>query len=142
MRLSTRGRYGTRLMFQLTLNYGDGPILLKYIGAKEGISVRYLEHLIPPLKSARLINSTRGSHGGYTLSKAPSEINLKEIVEALEGSLVPSECINTPNICERASFCITRNIWKMLGENITQTLESITLENMVEMLQNKSQNDI
>ncbi|RKY51326.1 MAG: hypothetical protein DRP89_09125 [Candidatus Neomarinimicrobiota bacterium] len=142
MRLSTKGRYGTRLMLQLTLKYGDGPILLKDIGAKEGISVRYLEHLIPPLKSARLINSTRGAHGGYTLSKAPSEINLKEIVEALEGTLVPSECINAPSVCERASSCVSRNIWKMLGENIAQTLESITLENMLEMMQKKSQNDI
>lgn len=140
MRLSTKGRYGTRFMLQLTLKYGDGPILLKDIGAEEGISVGYLEHLIPLLKSARLVNSTRGAHGGYTLSKAPSEINLKEIVEALEGSLAPSECINTPNVCKRANSCVSREIWKMLGENIAKTLESITLENMVEMLQKKLEN--
>ena len=84
MRLSTKGRYGTRLMLDLALHYGEGLVFLKDIAKREEISVGYLEHLIPPLKSAGLIKSSRGAHGGYSLAKEPSEINLREIVQVFE----------------------------------------------------------
>jgi Rrf2 family cysteine metabolism transcriptional repressor len=73
-RLSTKGRYGTRLMLQLALHYNNGPVLLKEIAQKEEISTGYLEQLIPSLKAAGLVNASRGSHGGYTLAKPPAEI--------------------------------------------------------------------
>ena len=139
MRLSTKGRYGARLMQQLALNYENGPMLLKDIAKKEDISEGYLEHLIPSLKSARLIISTRGAHGGYSLTKPPYEITLKEVVEALEGPLSPVECIEAPSVCQRAQFCVTRDIWKELGDRISQTLNSITLGDMVKMQKNKKE---
>ena len=76
MKLSTKGRYGSRLMLELALHYGEGPILLKDIAQTEEISEKYLGHLIPVLKVAGLINSTRGAHGGYTLARAPEQIRL------------------------------------------------------------------
>lgn len=132
MRLSTKGRYGSRLMLELALNYGKGAVLLKDIARRQEISEGYLEHIVPPLKVAGLIKSTRGAHGGYMLAKNPSEINLKDVVGTLEGSLYPVECVDNPDICHRVPSCVTRDIWQKLGDNISQTLESITLNDMVQ----------
>ncbi len=137
MRISTKGRYGARLMLELALQYGKGYVLLKDIAEREEISEGYLEHLLPLLKAAGLINSSRGAHGGYTLAKAPFKITLKEIVQAVEGSLSPAECVDTPNVCQRARSCVTRDIWKKLGEKISETLVSVTLKDMVEMQKRK-----
>lgn len=142
MRLSTKGRYGARLMLELALYYGKGPVLLKDIAKREEISEGYLEHLLPPLKAAGLVNSSRGAHGGYTLAKTPSEITLREVVQALEGPLSPAECVHTPNVCQRVRSCVTRDIWKKLGEKISQTLESVTLKDMVEMQKNKGETSL
>lgn len=137
MRLSTKGRYSARLMLELALCYGMGPVLLKDIAKRQGISEGYLEHLLPPLKAAGLVSSSRGAHGGYALAKAPSEITLKEVVCVLEGSLSPVECVDAPSICQRVRSCVTRDIWKELREKISQTLESVTLKDMVERQKDK-----
>ena len=142
MRISTKGRYGARLMLELALYYGKGTVLLKDIAKREEISEGYLEHLLPSLKAAGLVNSSRGAHGGYTLAKTPSEITLREVVQALEGPLSPAECVDTPNVCQRVRFCVTRDIWKKLGEKISQTLESVTLKDMVEMQKNKGETSL
>lgn len=139
LKLSTKGRYGVRLMLELALHYGKGPMLLKDIAKREEMSEGYLEHLIPLLKSGKLIHSNRGAHGGYTLAKPPSEINLKEIVQSLEGSLSPVECVDIQSFCHRAGFCVTRDIWKELGEKISQTLEAVTLKDMVNRQNNKGE---
>jgi len=132
IRISTKGKYGARLMVQLAINYGNGPMLLKDIAEKENLSVRYLEHLIPPLKSARLIHSIRGARGGYTLAKTPVEITLKDIIRALEGPLSPSECVESPEVCDRSGFCITRDIWVELEKTISATLAMHTLADLVQ----------
>jgi len=126
-------------MLELALCHGKGPILLKDIAKREGISEGYLEHLLPPLKASGLINSRRGARGGYSLSKAPSEITLKEIVQTMEGSLSPAECVDAPGVCKRVDFCVTRDIWKELGEKISQTLGSVTLKDMVERQKKKGE---
>jgi len=89
MKLSTKGRYGVRLMLDLAAHYGERPVLLKEISQREDISEKYLWHLITPLKSAGLIHATRGAHGGYELAKAPSEITVKDVFEVVEG---PGRC--------------------------------------------------
>ena len=142
MRLSTKGRYGARLMLELALNYGNGRVLLKDIARRQEISEGYLEHLLPPLKAAGLVNSARGAHGGYMLAKAPSKITLREVVQVLEGSLSPVECVDTPSVCQRVRSCVTRDIWKELGEKISHTLESVTLRDMVEMQGDKEENSL
>lgn len=142
MRISTKGQYGARLMLELALHYEKGTVLLKNIAKNQEISEGYLEHLLPALRIAGLVNSTRGAHGGYTLAKSPSEITLKEVIQALEGSLSPVECIDTPAVCQRVQFCITRDIWKELGEKMSQTLESVTLKDMVKMQRDKEEKAI
>ena len=126
-------------MLELALCYGKGPVLLKDIAKRQEISEGYLEHLLPLLKATGLINSSRGAHGGYTLAKAPSEITLKEVVQALEGSLSLVECVDTPAVCQRVRSCVTRDIWKKLGEKISETLTSVTLKDMVEMQKKKGE---
>lgn len=131
MKLSTKGRYGARLMLALANNYGKGPLFLKDIAKEEEISEKYLSQLILPLKSVGLVNSGRGAHGGYTLSKPPSKIRLSEVVQTIEGPLVPVECVNNPSVCHRLDRCVTRDIWQEMGTKIVETLDSITLEDMV-----------
>ena len=131
MRLSTRARYGTRLMLELALNFDKGTIFLKDIAKKEEISQKYLSHLIIPLRANGLISSSRGAHGGYKLAKSPSQITLKEIVQTLEGGISFVECVKNPSICSRVSKCATRGIWEKLDEKISDELNSITLEDLM-----------
>ncbi|MEA3328164.1 MAG: Rrf2 family transcriptional regulator [Candidatus Omnitrophota bacterium] len=130
--LSTKGRYGARLMLELALCYGREPVLLKDIAKRQAISEGYLQHLLPALKAAGLVNSTRGAHGGYMLAKPPSKITLKEVVQAMEGSLAPVRCIDAPSLCRRVRYCVTRDIWQDLRDNISRILESVTLQDMAE----------
>jgi len=132
MRMSTKGRYGVRLMIELASHYGKGPILLKDIAQKQDISEKYLWQLINSLKIAKLVNSARGSHGGYTLAKSPSEINLNDIVCVLEGKPSLVECIDNPSVCDRAEMCAARDIWDEVSYKISETLKTITLKDMVD----------
>ena len=113
MKLSTRGRYSTRLMLELSLRYDTGPVLLKDISSAQDISLKYLGQLIIPLKVAGLIKSTRGSHGGYFLARPPGKIKLIEILTAVEGTLDIAECIKSPEICYRSKNCVARKIWEL-----------------------------
>ena len=137
IKLSTKGRYGTRLMLDLALSYGKKPVLLKDIAERQEISVGYLEQIMPGLKAAGLINSSRGAHGGYTLARAPSDITLKEVVMALEGSLTLVECVKTPKVCKRIDFCVTRDLWRELTEKMKDTLNSKTLQDLVDQHKEK-----
>lgn len=142
IRLSTKGQYGTRFMVNLALHYNKGYVLLKNIAQSEDISAGYLEQIIPPLKTAGLILSHRGIHGGYSLAKSPSQITIKDIIQVLEGPLSLVECVDSPSVCEKVNFCVTRDVWKKLGENISQTLESVTLEDMVKISKDKNKSSL
>jgi Rrf2 family protein len=131
MKISTKIRYGTRAMLELASHYGEGPIELKEIAKKENISLKYLEQVIIPLRSAGVVKSVRGSKGGYSLAKSPSEICLNDVVEVLEGPINLIECLRDPKACQRSSFCVTRDIWKEVSEAIYRIFHSVTLEEMV-----------
>lgn len=119
-------------MLELANGFGKGPMTLKEISRRQGISEKYLWHLVSPLKAAGFITSGRGAHGGYTLAKKPSAITLKKIVETLEGPLFPTHCVGDPSSCKRSPVCVSREIWEDLGEKIAQTLDSVTLEDMIQ----------
>lgn len=140
MRLSTKGRYGARAMLDLALNSGEGPILLRDIARRQEVSEKYLEHSITALRKAGLVRSIRGARGGYVLAKLPSQIRLSEIMEVLEGSMAPVECVDDPQVCQRAQLCVTRDIWAKMKEAIDNILESITLQDMVERHSKKNSN--
>jgi Rrf2 family protein len=124
-------------MLELALNYGKGPVVLKDIAKNEEVSQKYLSHIIIPLKGMGLVSSNRGAQGGYVLSKPPSQITLREIVEVLEGELSLVECLKNPSVCRRVPICVTRNIWSRLGDEISKTLASVTLEDLAKMYEEK-----
>ena len=140
MKLSTRGRYSTRLMLELAIRFDQGPVLLKDISEAQEISLKYLGQLIIPLKIAGLIKSTRGSHGGYFLSRSPDEIKLSEILNAVEGPLIFSECVESPDICNRSDECVARDIWEEASKQFTNMLNTITLSDMLKRQEKKSKN--
>jgi Rrf2 family protein len=135
IRLSTKGRYGTRLMLNLAHHYTNDQrtVILKDVSADEEISIRYLEQIIIPLKINRLVKSIRGAGGGYTLSKDPSEVKLSEILHALEGSCCLVECMEDPDFCDRIETCPTYDIWKGASELLKGYFENISLRDLVEM---------
>ena len=139
IRLSTRGRYGTRLMLNLARHYGNGndAVILKNISEDERISIRYLEQIIIPLKINRLVKSIRGAGGGYTLARKPEDIRLSEILHALEGNCCLVECIEDETYCEFTESCPTFDIWKNATELLKGYFESITLRDVMTMAEKK-----
>ena len=132
MKLPTKGRYGVRLMFDLALQAGDGPVTLKDIAARQEISEKYLSNLIPLLKNAGLVHSVRGSQGGHTLAKPPREITVKDILLVLEGSMCLVECAEKPLLCQRSEDCLMRDVWSEVTGKMLDALESFTLEALME----------
>ena len=139
MKLSTKGRYGVRALLDLALHQGEGLILLKDIARRQEVSLPYLEHLITPLIAAGLVKSTRGARGGVVLFKPPSEIKLSEVVELLEGSIAPVDCVNDPKVCHRSAFCAARDVWSEMKDAISQVLDSTTIQDLVERQRQKGQ---
>ena len=139
MKLSTKGRYGTRALLELALHQGKGPVPLKDIALSQQISLPYLEHLISPLISGGIIRSTPGARGGVWLARPPREVRLSEVIGLLEGSIAPVECVNDPKYCSRSDFCVTRDIWSELKKVMNGVLESTTLQDLVERQKRKGQ---
>jgi Rrf2 family cysteine metabolism transcriptional repressor len=137
MKLSTRTRYGTRALLELTLRGGKGPVFLKDIAGQQNISLAYLEHLVTPLIAGGIIRSVKGPKGGISLARKPEDIKLSEITRLLEGSLAPVECIEHPDICERADSCVTREIWGEMKAAMDGVLESVTLQDLAERQKKK-----
>ncbi|MCM8812849.1 MAG: Rrf2 family transcriptional regulator [Candidatus Omnitrophica bacterium] len=131
MRVSTRTRYGMRLMMQLAAVYDNHQVFLKDIARAENVSEKYLSQIVIPLRVSGLINSFRGAHGGYALARSPAQITLREIVVALEGNLYLLNCAKTPERCDRSSACVTRALWNELGEMIAGWLEMKTLADLM-----------
>ncbi len=132
MKLSTRSRYGTRLMLDMAQHYKEGPIQLGDIAKRQDVSVKYLEQIIIPLKKARYIKSVRGPKGGHTLTKPPEQITVAEIVALLEAGTNLVDCTEDSTVCERADRCPTRLIWQEASEAMFARLQSITLADLVE----------
>jgi Rrf2 family cysteine metabolism transcriptional repressor len=142
MKLSTRGRYGTRALLELALHQGEGPVSLKDIARRQQISVQYLEHLITPLIAGGIVRSTRGARGGVSLTRSPEQIKLSEVVQLLEGSTAPVECVSNPEACSRSGSCVTRDIWSELKRVMDGVLDSITLQDLVERQKQKEQSEV
>jgi len=132
MKLSTKGRYGVRLMIDLAAHYGEGPVLLREIAKRQEISEKYLSNLINPLKATGLLEATRGVHGGYVLGKAPSEITMRDIVQAVEGPVCLVDCVEKPACCNRTSLCIAHELWREAAEGMSGVLGKYTLADMVD----------
>lgn len=121
-----------RLMIDLAAHYGEGPVLLREIAKRQEISEKYLSNLINPLKATGLLAATRGVNGGYVLGKRPSEITVKDVVQAVEGPLCLVDCVEKPATCNRSPFCVALDLWREASEGITQVLGKYTLADMVD----------
>ena len=139
MKLSTRARYGTTALLDLALHWGSGPVQLKDIARRQNISFHYLEHLMAPLVGAGIVRSTRGARGGMQLARQPQEIKLSEVIQLLEGSITPVECIDNPESCPRSDLCATRDVWNEMKKAMDGVLESTTLQDLVERHNKKKQ---
>lgn len=129
MKLSTRSKYGTRLMFELALNYGQGTIFLKDVSKRQNISEKYLSNIIIPLKGAGLVSSVRGAYGGYMLTRAPDQVTLKEIVLLLEGNLAVDK---QKNEHKDAHIRVIENVWLRMQSAIHEFLAGITLQDLID----------
>lgn len=129
MKISTRGRYGVRLMMSLALKYDQGTIPLKMIAAEQSISEKYLEQIIAQLSKAGLVRSFRGAHGGYTLARHPNDISAGEILNALEGTLSPVTCVDTHD-CPSYDSCASFSLWKRMREALDSVVDHTTLASM------------
>ena len=138
MRLSTKGRYGTRAMLELAMRYPKGPTLVKEVARTQEISAKYLDRIFASLKTGGLVKSVRGAKGGYVLASPPSQIKIGQIIQALEGSISPVECVDDPKFCSRANLCVTRDLWRKMKELMDSILNSTTLEGLVEEQKKKN----
>ena len=140
IKLSTKGRYGTRLMLNLAHNYNNGneAVILKSVSDNEEISIRYLEQIVIPLKISRLVKSIRGAGGGYTLARHPSEIKVSEILHALEGSCCLVDCVEDPDYCDRIPICASYEIWKEASRLLKDYFDSITLQDLIKLSDKKN----
>lgn len=132
IRLSTKGRYGTRLMLNLANHYSSGhdAVILRSISNTEDISIRYLEQIIIPLKINKLVKSIRGAGGGYMLSRPPARIKIQEILDALEGTCDLVECVENKDFCQRSKICAAHEIWQKASDLLKGYFEKITLQDL------------
>lgn len=131
MKLSTRSRYGVRLMLDLALHEGEGPVRLGIVAQRQGIGIKYLEQIIMRLKKANYVTSVRGPKGGHMLTRPAEEITVGEIVTLLEGGLKLTRCIQHPWECDRSDHCVTRILWMEATEAIRERLYAITLRDLM-----------
>lgn len=141
MKISTRGRYALRIMLDLAINNTGGYISLKEIAARQEISEKYLEQIIPALSKGGFVRSTRGSHGGYMLVGKPEDYTVGMIVRQLEGELTPVDCADCSDCCQRAERCVTIEVWQKIKEAVDQVVDGITLDQLVARYYEKAEAD-
>lgn len=130
MRVSTRGRYGLRAMFELARRYEDGPVVMSVVAEEQGLSRKHLHALLTALKSAGLVRSIRGPGGGFVLTRAPGQIRLSDVLEAVEGPLSLVDCVTDHGACDKVNRCAARRVWQELSDAIEDMLGNVTLEDM------------
>ena len=138
MKISTKGRYGIRLMLSLALHYDKGTLALKSIAREQDISEKYLEQIISILNTAGFVKSVRGPAGGYSLKRKPEEYTVGMILRLTEGSLAPVDCVEDGADCGREDQCVTVMLWKKLNDAINSVVDNITLADLVEWQMQKS----
>ena len=134
MRLTTKSRYGTRLMLDLALNAQNKPVRLSEISNRQSISLKYLEKLIGILKKTGFVKSMRGPYGGYMLARPMKDISVGDIVRVLEGSNAITDCTESDNVCgtcTRAGECLTQYIWAETGKAMFEKLDSFKIDKLI-----------
>ena len=142
MKLSTKTRYGTRLILDMAQHYGQGAIQLGEIANRQDISLKYLEQIIRPLKKAGYVKSFRGAKGGHILSRSPEEVTVGEIVSVLEGGNTLIHCDKDPGDCERVDSCLTRYLWMEAATAMFERLSTITFADLIKLEKDACKNQV
>lgn len=132
MKISTKGRYALRIMIDLAQHTQDTAIPLKEISERQGITLKYMEQIMPLLTRAGYVRGFRGNNGGYLLSRDPKDYRIGDILRTVEGPLAPIACLeDVPNRCERQDTCTTLKFWEGLYQSINDYVDGVTLADMV-----------
>lgn len=131
MKLSTRSRYGTRMVLDIALHSSNGPVRISDISKRQGVSVKYLEKLIRPLKQGGFIKSKRGPRGGHVLSDLPERISVGAVVRVMEGEMALTECAKDAKVCPISQDCLTRKVWIEATRAMLDRLDSITFRDLM-----------
>ena len=135
MKISTKGRYALRMLLELAAHHDEGFISLKDISEHQNISKKYLEQIVPMLNKSGILRTNRGNRGGYMLAKHPNECTVGDVLRATEGSLAPVSCLEYEvNDCPRAAFCPTLFVWEGLNKAVSDYLDSITVQDMLDRM--------
>ena len=132
MKISTRCRYGLRAMIELARNFNAGPLSRSGISKTQHVTKAYLENILTSLREKKLVSTTRGAGGGFVLRLSPSKITVLDIVNALEGSVAPVECLENRAVCEKTPWCPARQVWKKLYDAEVKTLSEISLQDILD----------
>ena len=142
MKISTKGRYALRMLIDLAEHQNDGYVALKDIAARQNISKKYLEQIVPVFNKSNILKTNRGFQGGYRLARTPDRYTVGEILRLTEGSLAPVACLEREPIeCERSGDCVTLPIWRGLYEVICNYLDNITLQDLLDGQKDRYTND-
>lgn len=132
MKVSTKGRYALRMLLDLAEHKEQGFVPLKDIAERQNISKQYLEQIVSIINSSGALRANRGKQGGYMLAKEPSAYTVGQILRITEGNLAPIACLeDNVNQCERAKKCKTLSMWKGLNKVITDYLDGVTLQDIL-----------
>ena len=133
MKISTKGRYALRLMLDLALNNSGKPVRIRDVSERQNISDKYLEQIISVLNKARFVRSIRGPQGGYLLTRRPEEYTVGMILRLTEGSMAPVDCVDEElGHCLKMTECATSVVWKRLNDAISDVIDNITLQDLVD----------
>jgi len=132
MKVSAKEQYGLRAMAELAKTYGQGPVPLSEVAQAQEISLDYLEQVVPDLRNAGLLDSTRGARGGYELSRPPAQITVGDVLRALDGDILPVQCVGDEcrDACARTDDCGARTVWQTIHDQILHTLDNMRLADL------------
>lgn len=130
MKVSTKGDYGVRALIELAHHIGEGPVQSAEIAARQHIPEPYLDQLLTTLRRAGFIRSVRGPQGGHALIRDPNDIRLREVIEALEGSLSPIDCLDDGSVCTKSGGCAQRSVWEEVRDATNAILDRTTIADL------------
>ncbi len=136
MRVSTKGRYATRIMIYLAIHGVKKPVRKKEVAKAEGLSADYVEQILTKLKTANLVHSQRGKHGGFILAKNAANISVKDIIEATEGPIILVDCASEK--CGRSSYCVSSEIWNEASLAVNKIFSNYTLTELAKKSEKKN----
>lgn len=140
MKISTKGQYSLKAMVELADHPGEMPMSISQLAQATGVTERYLEQLLPKLRSEGLIESIRGVQGGYRLSRSAEDISVGDVLRAAEGNLIPVDCaLTSEKACEKEELCVVKFVWKRVMDSINEAVDGISLAELIHMKRNRKE---